>query len=123
MTSHVNTFKCSSSNYGTGTKSFQYRGQSCFSHFWLVLDFNKITLLQMKHPICKIHQGNIFRKAFVTVSSKTDKILEFFFFLTGYFVHDATDIIFSGHAKGSWEFLLHHALVRQYACDCYEFLT
>ncbi|CAI5693247.1 TLC domain-containing protein 1 [Oreochromis niloticus] len=30
---------------------------------------------------------------------------------TGYFVHDATDIILSGHAKGSWEFLLHHALV------------
>uniref|UniRef100_A0A3Q0RKF5 TLC domain containing 1 n=1 Tax=Amphilophus citrinellus TaxID=61819 RepID=A0A3Q0RKF5_AMPCI len=30
---------------------------------------------------------------------------------TGYFVHDAGDIILSGHARGSWEFLLHHALV------------
>ncbi|KAM4627420.1 TLC domain-containing protein 1 [Polymixia lowei] len=30
---------------------------------------------------------------------------------TGYFVQDAGDIILSGHAKGSWEFLLHHALV------------
>uniref|UniRef100_A0A667YBB6 TLC domain containing 1 n=1 Tax=Myripristis murdjan TaxID=586833 RepID=A0A667YBB6_9TELE len=32
-------------------------------------------------------------------------------FLTGYFVQDAGDIILTGHAKGSWEFLLHHALV------------
>lgn len=30
---------------------------------------------------------------------------------TGYFVQDACDIILSGHARGSWEFLLHHALV------------
>ncbi|KAM9801415.1 TLC domain-containing protein 1 [Neosynchiropus ocellatus] len=30
---------------------------------------------------------------------------------TGYFIHDACDIIFSGHARGSWEFLLHHTLV------------
>lgn len=30
---------------------------------------------------------------------------------TGYFVQDACDIIFTGHARGSWEFLLHHALV------------
>ncbi|XP_053729166.1 TLC domain-containing protein 1 isoform X1 [Synchiropus splendidus] len=30
---------------------------------------------------------------------------------TGYFVHDACDIILSGYARGSWEFLLHHALV------------
>ncbi|XP_029026945.1 TLC domain-containing protein 1 [Betta splendens] len=30
---------------------------------------------------------------------------------TGYFVHDATDIIITGHARGAWEFLLHHALV------------
>ncbi|XP_008307621.1 TLC domain-containing protein 1, partial [Cynoglossus semilaevis] len=30
---------------------------------------------------------------------------------TGYFVQDAADIIFTGHARGSWEFLLHHALV------------
>uniref|UniRef100_A0A3P8W6P4 TLC domain containing 1 n=1 Tax=Cynoglossus semilaevis TaxID=244447 RepID=A0A3P8W6P4_CYNSE len=29
---------------------------------------------------------------------------------TGYFVQDAADIIFTGHARGSWEFLLHHAL-------------
>lgn len=30
---------------------------------------------------------------------------------TGYFVQDAADIILTGHARGSWEFLLHHALV------------
>lgn len=30
---------------------------------------------------------------------------------TGYFVQDAGDIILTGHAKASWEFLLHHALV------------
>ncbi|KAJ3591212.1 hypothetical protein NHX12_009159 [Muraenolepis orangiensis] len=30
---------------------------------------------------------------------------------TGYFVQDALDIILSGYAKGSWEFLAHHALV------------
>ncbi|XP_064207410.1 TLC domain-containing protein 1 [Anguilla rostrata] len=30
---------------------------------------------------------------------------------TGYFVQDACDIIFTGHARGSWEFLLHHVLV------------
>lgn len=31
---------------------------------------------------------------------------------SGYFVQDAGDIILTGHARGSWEFLLHHALVR-----------
>ncbi|XP_017290786.1 TLC domain-containing protein 1 [Kryptolebias marmoratus] len=30
---------------------------------------------------------------------------------TGYFVQDAADIILSGHARGSWEFLVHHAMV------------
>lgn len=30
---------------------------------------------------------------------------------TGYFVQDAGDIILTGHARASWEFLLHHALV------------
>ncbi|KAG7266431.1 hypothetical protein CRUP_030654 [Coryphaenoides rupestris] len=30
---------------------------------------------------------------------------------TGYFVQDAGDIILSGHARGSWEFLIHHVLV------------
>lgn len=30
---------------------------------------------------------------------------------TGYFAQDACDIIYTGHARGSWEFLLHHALV------------
>ncbi|XP_036380537.1 TLC domain-containing protein 1 [Megalops cyprinoides] len=30
---------------------------------------------------------------------------------TGYFIQDACDIILSGYAKGSWEFLLHHSLV------------
>lgn len=30
---------------------------------------------------------------------------------TGYFVQDAGDIILTGHARGSWEFLLHHAMV------------
>ncbi|XP_038549838.1 TLC domain-containing protein 1 [Micropterus salmoides] len=30
---------------------------------------------------------------------------------TGYFVQDAGDIILTGHGRGSWEFLLHHALV------------
>lgn len=35
-----------------------------------------------------------------------------FYPLLGYFVQDAGDIILTGHARGSWEFLLHHALVR-----------
>nr|XP_055036583.1 TLC domain-containing protein 1 [Misgurnus anguillicaudatus] len=30
---------------------------------------------------------------------------------SGYFIQDAGDIIFSGYAKASWEFLLHHVLV------------
>ncbi|KAM3615380.1 uncharacterized protein V6R79_001258 [Siganus canaliculatus] len=30
---------------------------------------------------------------------------------TGYFVQDAGDIILSGQARGSWEFLVHHVLV------------
>nr|XP_057936656.1 TLC domain-containing protein 1 [Doryrhamphus excisus] len=30
---------------------------------------------------------------------------------TGYFVQDAADIILTGHGRGSWEFLVHHALV------------
>ncbi|XP_061733370.1 TLC domain-containing protein 1 [Nerophis ophidion] len=30
---------------------------------------------------------------------------------TGYFVQDAADIILTGHGRGSWEFLIHHALV------------
>ncbi|XP_056139556.1 TLC domain-containing protein 1 [Lampris incognitus] len=30
---------------------------------------------------------------------------------SGYFVQDAGDIILTGHAMGSWEFLLHHAMV------------
>ncbi|TRY57573.1 hypothetical protein DNTS_023503 [Danionella cerebrum] len=30
---------------------------------------------------------------------------------SGYFIADAADIIFSGYAKASWEFLLHHVLV------------
>ncbi|XP_028320287.1 TLC domain-containing protein 1 [Gouania willdenowi] len=30
---------------------------------------------------------------------------------TGYFVHDACDIILTKNARGSWEFLVHHALV------------
>jgi len=33
---------------------------------------------------------------------------------TGYFIQDAADIIFSGYAKASWEFLLHHFMVSQY---------
>ncbi|XP_026108025.1 calfacilitin-like [Carassius auratus] len=30
---------------------------------------------------------------------------------SGYFIQDAGDIIFSGYAKASWEFLLHHVMV------------
>uniref|UniRef100_A0A8C1IZ96 TLC domain containing 1 n=1 Tax=Cyprinus carpio TaxID=7962 RepID=A0A8C1IZ96_CYPCA len=30
---------------------------------------------------------------------------------SGYFIQDAADIIFSGYAKASWEFLLHHVMV------------
>ncbi|KAJ7997521.1 hypothetical protein DPEC_G00229880 [Dallia pectoralis] len=32
-------------------------------------------------------------------------------FSTGYFIHDAADIVFSGNSRTSWEFLLHHVLV------------
>lgn len=38
-----------------------------------------------------------------------------FSFLLGYFVQDAGDIILTGHARASWEFLLHHALVKWHA--------
>ncbi|XP_075892524.1 TLC domain-containing protein 1 [Nelusetta ayraudi] len=40
---------------------------------------------------------------------------------TGYFVQDAGDIILSGHARGSWEFLLHHVLV--ISCFLYTLYT
>ncbi|XP_041732153.1 TLC domain-containing protein 1 [Coregonus clupeaformis] len=30
---------------------------------------------------------------------------------SGYFVQDAGDILLTGHARGSWEFLIHHVLV------------
>lgn len=40
--------------------------------------------------------------------------------LLGYFVQDAGDIILTGHARGSWEFLLHHALVRR-LWQCFHF--
>lgn len=40
---------------------------------------------------------------------------------TGYFFQDACDIIYTGHAKGSWEFLLHHALVL--GCFLYTLCT
>ncbi|XP_074496048.1 TLC domain-containing protein 1 [Sebastes fasciatus] len=40
---------------------------------------------------------------------------------TGYFVHDASDIILSGHARASWEFLLHHELVL--SCFLYALYT
>ncbi|XP_072320526.1 TLC domain-containing protein 1 [Eucyclogobius newberryi] len=40
---------------------------------------------------------------------------------TGYFVQDACDIIYTGHARGSWEFLLHHALVL--SCFLYALCT
>ncbi|XP_070827239.1 TLC domain-containing protein 1 [Chaetodon trifascialis] len=40
---------------------------------------------------------------------------------TGYFVQDAGDIILTGHARGSWEFLIHHALV--IGCFLYTLYT
>ncbi|XP_068601576.1 TLC domain-containing protein 1 [Brachionichthys hirsutus] len=40
---------------------------------------------------------------------------------TGYFVQDACDIILTGHARGSWEFLLHHAMV--ISCFLYALCT
>lgn len=40
---------------------------------------------------------------------------------SGYFVQDACDIIFTGHARGSWEFLVHHALV--IGCFLYALYT
>lgn len=40
---------------------------------------------------------------------------------TGYFVEDASDIILTGHARGSWEFLLHHAMV--ISCFLYSLYT
>lgn len=39
----------------------------------------------------------------------------------GYFVQDAGDIILTGHARGSWEFLIHHALV--ISCFFYALYT
>ncbi|KAK5868837.1 hypothetical protein PBY51_009814 [Eleginops maclovinus] len=40
---------------------------------------------------------------------------------TGYFVQDAGDIILTGHAKASWEFLIHHTLV--ISCFLYSLYT
>ncbi|KAK9521072.1 hypothetical protein VZT92_020911 [Zoarces viviparus] len=40
---------------------------------------------------------------------------------TGYFVQDAGDIILTGHARQSWEFLLHHVLV--ISCFLYALFT
>ncbi|XP_054459919.1 TLC domain-containing protein 1 [Anoplopoma fimbria] len=40
---------------------------------------------------------------------------------TGYFVQDAGDIILTGHARQSWEFLLHHVLV--ISCFLYSLFT
>ncbi|TNN62104.1 Calfacilitin [Liparis tanakae] len=40
---------------------------------------------------------------------------------TGYFVHDASDIILTGHGIQSWEFLLHHVLV--ISCFLYALFT
>ncbi|KAJ0063766.1 hypothetical protein NL108_006720 [Boleophthalmus pectinirostris] len=40
---------------------------------------------------------------------------------TGYFMQDACDIIYRGHARGSWEFLLHHVLVL--SCFLYALCT
>ncbi|KAM8769380.1 TLC domain-containing protein 1 [Acanthopagrus schlegelii] len=40
---------------------------------------------------------------------------------TGYFVQDAGDIILTGHARASWEFLIHHALV--ICCFLYALYT
>ncbi|XP_068173327.1 TLC domain-containing protein 1 [Antennarius striatus] len=40
---------------------------------------------------------------------------------TGYFVQDASDIILTGHARVSWEFLLHHAMV--ISCFSYALST
>ncbi|KAM8902859.1 TLC domain-containing protein 1 isoform 1-T3 [Spinachia spinachia] len=40
---------------------------------------------------------------------------------TGYFVHDAGDIILTGHARQSWEFLVHHVVV--ISCFLYALYT
>lgn len=40
---------------------------------------------------------------------------------TGYFIQDAGDIILTGHARGSWEFLIHHTLV--ISCFLYALYT
>ncbi|XP_010772098.1 TLC domain-containing protein 1 [Notothenia coriiceps] len=40
---------------------------------------------------------------------------------TGYFVQDAGDIILTGHARASWEFLIHHSLV--ISCFMYSLYT
>ncbi|XP_029303078.1 TLC domain-containing protein 1 [Cottoperca gobio] len=40
---------------------------------------------------------------------------------TGYFVQDAGDIILTGHARASWEFLIHHVLV--ISCFLYSLYT
>lgn len=45
-------------------------------------------------------------------STFTTHTVDCFSPLSGYFVQDAGDIILTGHGRGSWEFLLHHALVR-----------
>ncbi|XP_010863265.1 TLC domain-containing protein 1 [Esox lucius] len=42
-------------------------------------------------------------------------------FSTGYFIQDAADILFSGFARASWEFLLHHFLVL--FCFLYSIVT
>lgn len=36
--------------------------------------------------------------------------------LLGYFIHDTVDIVVSGQARASWEYLVHHVMVRNKGC-------
>lgn len=61
-------------------------------------DLNELPSLKHNHKLAWFYK----RLPLLTLSTP----------LSGYFVQDAGDIILAGHARGSWEFLLHHALVR-----------
>lgn len=36
--------------------------------------------------------------------------------LLGYFIHDTLDIVVSQQARASWEYLVHHVMVRSRGC-------
>lgn len=69
---------------------------------------NRSNLVESQSHSISIKSLKLF---FFTSNKNPNKFVTLYFISSGYFVQDAADIILTGHAKGSWEFLLHHAVV------------